>query len=396
MSHNGPGFTRGGSVSRILVVATAGAGGDLQPLLAAALALRDRGHATLFLGDRSVQRVVQDVAVDTEVLPPELDLGPRLAGAVREAMATTEADLVAAGPIVQERMAAWAQEMAEPVAASLQRHQPAVVVTSLFGVEVLQLASPSCPWAVVNSTFYIGPHPPRPLEQDIGPRAIPLLSRYAALLASPDLVLHATDQTFDFSFDGLPSHHHYVGPLGIWEQPSEPPEYLAQPGDPWVLVSISSQMQDDVPLAEWALAALAGRPVRVILTIGPDHDPEEVGAVPTNARVERTISHAAVLKQGALLVSHAGHGSVMKALWYGQPMVLVPWGRDQPGVAARAAALGVAEVVRREDASGETLAAAVDRTLGSETMRAAAAQRAARLQATDPPAIAAALIEALI
>ena len=106
-------------MSRILVVATAGAGGDLQPLVAVALALRDRGHETVFLGDRSVQLVVRDVGVDTEILPPELDLGPRLAGAIREAMAATEGDLVAAGAIVQEHMAAWAQQTAEPVAAAL-------------------------------------------------------------------------------------------------------------------------------------------------------------------------------------------------------------------------------------------------------------------------------------
>jgi hypothetical protein len=34
------------------------------------------------------------------------------------------------------------------------------------------------------------------------------------------------------------------------------------------------------------------------------------------------------------------------------PMVLVPWGRDQPGVATRGAALSVAGVVPRENASG--------------------------------------------
>jgi UDP:flavonoid glycosyltransferase YjiC (YdhE family) len=98
------------------------------------------------------------------------------------------------------------------------------------------------------------------------------------------------------------------------------------------------------------------------------------------------------MRRGALLVSHAGHGSVMKALWHGRPMVLVPWGRDQPGVAARAAALGLAEVVPRQEASGEALAAAVDRTLASEEMRATAARHAARLQATDPSGVAATLI----
>ena len=45
--------------------------------------------------------------------------------------------------------------------------------------------------------------------------------------------------------------------------------------------------------------------------------------------LEQTVSHSAVLERGVLMVSHAGHGSVMKALWHGRPMVLVPWGRDQ-------------------------------------------------------------------
>jgi MGT family glycosyltransferase len=261
---------------------------------------------------------------------------------------------------------------------------------------VLQVAAPKQPWAVVNSTFYVGPGAPRPLERDVGPRALPLLARYAGLLESATLVLHATDPVFDFMSDRLPAGHHYVGPLGIWEPPSSEPSYLGEPGHPWVLVSISSQLQDDLPLARAALDALADRPVRVVLTVGPDHDPSELGRVPTNARVERTISHAAVLRVADLLVSHAGHGSVMKALWWGRPMVLVPWGRDQPGVAARAASLGVAEVVPREVADGETLLAAVDRALASRTMRSTAAVHSARLQATNPPALAASLLESLV
>ena len=77
-------------------------------------------------------------------------------------------------------------------------------------------------------------------------------------------------------------------------------------------------------------------------------------------------------------------------------MVLVPWGRDQPGVAVRAATLGVAEVVPREEASEQRLANAIDRALTDESMREAAGRHASRLQATDPPATAAALLETLL
>src|SRR5205807_1124728 len=203
-----------------------------------------------------------------------------------------------------------------------------------------------------------------------------------------DLVLHATDQVFDYSFDRLPSRHHYVGPLGIWEPPPEHPAYLDEPGNPWVLVSISSQRQDDIRLAEAALQALAAEPVRVLVTLGPEHDPSELSSPPANARVEKTVSHSAVLERAVLLVSHAGHGTVMKALWHGKPMVLIPWGRDQPGVAARAHALGVAEVVPRAAANIESIATAIDRALGNEEMRERAAFHSARLRATDPPGTA--------
>jgi UDP:flavonoid glycosyltransferase YjiC (YdhE family) len=382
-------------MGRILVVATAGAGGDLQPLVGAALALQARGHALHLVGDESTGRATAGLGFETTTLPAELDLGPALVDAVREAMIATGGDLASAGTIVQRRMTEWSQAVAGPVSDIVSNDRPDALVTSLFGVEVVRLASPACPWAVVNSTFYVGPNAPRPMEEDFGPRAIPLIASLGALLDAADLVLHATDQTFDLSFAQLPKRHHYVGPLGIWEPPSAPPAYLDEPGDPWVLVSISSQTQDDIALAQAAADAIRGKPIRAVLTVGPGHAASEV-AVPPNVRIQQVVSHRAVLERGTMLLSHAGHGSVMKALWIGRPMVLVPWGRDQPGVAARAAALGVAKVVPREEASAESLSVAIDAVLADEEMRATGARHRERLQATDPPARAADLIEQLL
>ncbi len=93
-------------------------------------------------------------------------------------------------------------------------------MTSLFGVEALDMAGLDPPWAVVNSTFYVGPDPPRPVVADVAPRAVPLIERFAALLERADLALHATDRVFDVGFDGAPDHHRYVGPLGVWSRRS--------------------------------------------------------------------------------------------------------------------------------------------------------------------------------
>ena len=172
-----PGST---SVARIGVVATAGAGGDLQPLIAAALALRARGHDILFLGDSSVQRAVASLDVEVSLLSPELDLGPRLVAAVRSAMETTGGDTSAAGPLVRDEMSEWARDMAGPVTDALDGYSPATAVTSLFGVEVMAETEPQYPWAVINSTFYVGPRPPRSIEEDFAPRAVPLIQRFAS------------------------------------------------------------------------------------------------------------------------------------------------------------------------------------------------------------------------
>jgi MGT family glycosyltransferase len=149
-------------------------------------------------------------------------------------------------------------------------------------------------------------------------------------------------------------------------------------------------------LARTALQTLAAHPVRVVLTLTARHPRDELGAVPANAWIEPFVPHSAVLTRCRLLVSHAGHGIVAKALYYGVPMVLVPWDRDQPGVAARAAALGVAEVIARHDLTALRLSAAVQRVLGTSHYQANAARIASHLQARDAVALARARIEALL
>src|SRR5262249_38548628 len=95
-------------------------------------------------------------------------------------------------------------------------------------------------------------------------------------------------------------------------------------------------------------------------------------------------------------VSHAGHGIVSKALYFGVPMVLIPWDRDQPGVAARAEALGVARVVRRAELSVETLAHVIREVLADRPLRDRAAQHGERLRAHDARTMACEIIERFV
>jgi MGT family glycosyltransferase len=182
------------------------------------------------------------------------------------------------------------------------------------------------------------------------------------------LVLHAIDPVFDSVPVELPPNHHYVGPL-LWEVPGKRLPYLDEPGASWVLVTVSSALQDtEIQLAKVALSALAQQPLRVVLTVPSERLQQESRPVPQKARVKGYVPHSEVLKQRQMCIGHAGHGSVMKALYSGVLMVLVPWGWDQPGVAERAVKGGAANVLQRDELTARNLRAAISKVLHDPSM----------------------------
>jgi UDP:flavonoid glycosyltransferase YjiC (YdhE family) len=374
------------SAKRILVLASAMAG-DWPPLAAVTVSLHQAGHAVLCFGDPAIAQDFAAAGIAIEVVPAEDPLGPFTA----RWQATG-----AAGPRASR---VWAEACLPEVCALVSAFRPQVVLSQLFTMELASLTKAACGlrWCFVNPAYYFGPDSLRPFDADFaepwGPK-----KELRRAIGEADLVLHATDALFDPPPPSLPPHHQYVGPL-MWERSSEAPMYLDVPGDPWVLVTLSSgpQFQEEqIPLARTALQALADFPVRVVVTLSAGYPRSEIGPVPANARIERFVPHSQVLTRSRLLVSPAGHGVVTKALYYGVPMVLIPWSSDQPGVAARAAALGVAEVVARHDITERRLAAAIHKVLGTPRYQENAARIASRLQTRDAVAMARAQIEALL
>ena len=72
-----------------------------------------------------------------------------------------------------------------------------------------------------------------------------------------------------------------------------------------------------------------------------------------------------------VLVGRAGHGTIMKSLTYGKPMVLIPIPdhTEQIGNAQRAAQMHVAKVIDQNALNRKTLAAAVEEIIRSDAFR---------------------------
>jgi MGT family glycosyltransferase len=128
-----------------------------------------------------------------------------------------------------------------------------------------------------------------------------------------------------------------VGPCK-WEPPGEPPAGFATSREPLVLVTTSSEFQDDGRLVEMALEALAEEPVQVIATL-PSAQSTDLAA-PANATVVAYAPHMPLLRQAVCAITHGGMGATQKALALGVPVCAVPFGRDQFEVARRVEASG--------------------------------------------------------
>jgi UDP:flavonoid glycosyltransferase YjiC (YdhE family) len=97
---------------------------------------------------------------------------------------------------------------------------------------------------------------------------------------------------------------------------------------------------------------------------------------------ERFVPHSAVLPHASLVITHAGHGTVMAAIAAGVLLVCVPMGRDQPAVAALVTHHGLG--VRVQPESGvEELRAAICHVLDRPSYRRAAQRMANAVEPAD-------------
>jgi MGT family glycosyltransferase len=189
-----------------------------------------------------------------------------------------------------------------------------------------------------------------------------------------------------------PSHAHVVGPL-MWEPPAE--HVSLPPGeDPLVLIAPSTSQDPDHRLLNAALRGLADAPVRVLATYNR-RLPSCPLPVPDNALVVDWLSYARTLPHCDAVVCHAGHGTLVRALSCGVPVVACPVAGDMNENAARLAWAGAGVRLPRRFISPRPLRHAVTHALSEPTIRAQARDLAAWTSTHDSGARAATLIEEL-
>jgi MGT family glycosyltransferase len=149
-------------------------------------------------------------------------------------------------------------------------------------------------------------------------------------------VLVLTSPALELPGGPLPDNVRYVGPVladPAWAAPWSW-HCVLEKREPLVLLSFSTTFQNQKEALRRAIDALGQLAVRALVTVGPALRREDFNA-PANVVIRKSAPHSQVLPHVDAMITHAGHGSVVRALAHGVPLVCVPMGRDQNDIAAR-------------------------------------------------------------
>jgi MGT family glycosyltransferase len=370
------------------------------PLVPFVEACRNRGHEVAVAAPPDLESRVAATGAEFMPFGHPGDEGLRPLWARLRQVSEDEANRIVIGEIFA---GACAQAALPGLLETVQRWRPAIVVREsqeyAAVVATEKLGIPRVRVAIIA----------RSTEAKHLPAAAPALdalARGAGLPADPsaDRVKREAALTlFPASLDSLEERAPVFRFKTPRKQAAELPEWWGARPEPLVYLTLGTvtggfdEMRSSYRVA---LDAVAGLPIRVLLTVGNDLPLEMLGNVPANVHVERFVAQDDVLPHAAAVICHGGSGTVLGTLAAGVPMVVVPLFADQPQNAERIAAIGAGLMMTLPGgramtggtpASPDELRRALLRVLKEASFRVAAQRVAAEMAGL--PAIDAAPIE---
>jgi MGT family glycosyltransferase len=184
-------------------------------------------------------------------------------------------------------------------------------------------------------------------------------------------VITQTPKEFDFPGIPWPAQFHYAGPFHD-DQGREPVPFPWEKltGKPLIYASLGTLVNGLDDLYKHILDAVQSlEDIQVVLSIGKNANPGNLGPIPSNTIVVRSAPQIELLERAALCITHAGLNTTLESLAHGVPMVAIPIGYDQPGVAARIAHHGTGEFIEVDELTTDRLRVLIQKVLRDPSYR---------------------------
>ena len=376
-----------------LLVCAFGDAGHAFPAIALARALAERGHDVTVESWGRWREAVESIGLGFYAAeeytvfpppPPDGSRGPTAADAANALVPTMEEmrpDLVVSDILTVAP--ALAAEMTRVPFATLVPHiyppQDPGMPFFAFGFLPPRTALGRAAWRRWRPLLEAGLRQGRDEYNDTRERVgLPPLDRLHSGL-SDELTLVATFPQLEYP-RRWPRHVEVTGPM-FFEVP-HPEIEIPDGDDPLVLVAPSTAQDLESTLVLAALEALADEPVRVVATTNLMRKARLIEA-PANATVVDWVSYSQVMPEADLVISHGGHGTSVRALAEGLPVLSCPALGDMAENGARITWAGAGLMLPRPLLAARTLRAAVRRLLREPRYAARAAELAAWNAAND-------------
>jgi zeaxanthin glucosyltransferase len=200
---------------------------------------------------------------------------------------------------------------------------------------------------------------------------------------------------FDFENLLLPPQFHYTGPFhdGTGRPKLDFP-WDRLTGEPLIYASMGTLMNGRADVFNTIIAGVAKhKGTQLVLSIGDQLDPKQIGPVPSNAIIVNQTPQLEVLKQSSVCITHAGLNTVLESLAQGVPQVAIPVTFDQPGVAARIADKQTGVITSLDKLTADHLSTLLNEVLNNSTYRDNARKLQKAIAKANGLSVAADLIE---
>jgi MGT family glycosyltransferase len=189
---------------------------------------------------------------------------------------------------------------------------------------------------------------------------------------------------------------HPVQNVAIPPPPGERlPDWIGElPPLPTAYASLGTVFNHDLGVFRAILEGLAALDVNVILTIGPDNDPADLGPQSPNVHVERYISQELLLPVCDVAVNQGGT-AMLPILAHGLPVLVMPQGANQFHNADACVATGVGRRLLPAQVSAESVRNEVATLLSEPSFAENARRVAGEIEAMPGPDQGVRLLEQL-
>jgi len=201
-------------------------------------------------------------------------------------------------------------------------------------------------------------------------------------------------RALEFDIDPLPPNLYYTGPfVDPAQRPAIDFPWEKLDGRPLIYASLGTLQNQSRDKFRMIAEACSTLDVQLVMSLGGGFEQDQLGSLSGGPIVVNYAPRLELVKRSSLVITHAGLNTVLESLAQGVPLVCLPLGNDQPGVAARVRAHGAGVVVPSRSANAKRLHSAVRAVLENDSYRRASRRLQAAMAQIDGLDLAADIVE---